>query len=254
LPSPSSSNGRRDERPVVLVVEDDSQAAALLSHYLLEADYAVVTTATGEEALAHIAKHRPDAICLDLTLAGELDGWDVLSRLKEDPATSAIPVVICTAGNGRADASALGAADFLAKPFAAGELHAALRRVLPTGGGSVLVVDDEESVRALVLETLAGTGYELREAADGDEALDRIAARRPDAIVLDLVMPKLDGFAVLERLQGDPELRLIPVIVLTARALMAGERSLLQRRAVSLLEKSEYSGEELRSLVKRAIG
>jgi signal transduction histidine kinase/CheY-like chemotaxis protein/HAMP domain-containing protein len=254
LPSPSSSNGRRDERPVVLVVEDDPQAASLLAHYLLVADYAVVTTVTGEEALAHVAKHRPDAICLDMTLAGELSGWDVLSRLKEDPATSNIPVVICTAGNGRADASALGAADFLAKPFAAGELHAALQRVLPAGKGSVLVVDDEESVRALVIETLAGTGYELREAADGEEALERIAARRPDAIVLDLMMPKLDGFAVLERLQGDPELRRIPVIVLTARALVAAERSLLQRRAVNLLEKNDYSGEELRSLVQRAIG
>ena len=254
LPSPSSSNGRRDERPVVLVIEDDPQAASLLAHYLLVADYAVVTTVTGEEALAHVAKHRPDAICLDMTLAGELSGWDVLSRLKEDPATSTIPVVICTAGNGRADASALGAADFLAKPFAAGELHAALQRVLPAGKGSVLVVDDEESVRALVIETLAGTGYELREAADGEEALERIAARRPDAIVLDLMMPKLDGFAVLERLQGDPELRRIPVIVLTARALVAAERSLLQRRAVNLLEKNDYSGEELRSLVQRAIG
>jgi signal transduction histidine kinase/CheY-like chemotaxis protein/HAMP domain-containing protein len=254
LPSPSSSNGRRDDRPVVLVVEDDPQAASLLSHYLLEADYAVVTTVTGEEALAHIAHHRPDAICLDMTLAGELSGWDVLSRLKESPATSGIPVVICTAGNGRGDASALGAADFLAKPFAAGELHAALQRVLPTGRGSVLIVDDEESVRALVLETLAGTGYELREAADGEEALERIAARRPDAIVLDLMMPKLDGFAVLERLQGDPETRRIPIVVLTARALLAAERSLLQRRAVNLLEKNDYSGEELRGLVQRALG
>ena len=254
LPSPSSSNGRHDERPVILVVEDDPQAASLLAQYLLEADYAVVTTVTGEEALAHVANHRPDAVCLDITLAGELTGWDVLSRLKEDPAASAIPVVICTAGNGRADAAALGAADFLAKPFAAGELHAALQRVLPAGSGSVLVVDDEESVRALVVETLAGTGYELRQAADGEEALERIAARRPDAIVLDLMMPKLDGFAVLERLQGDPETRRIPVVVLTARALVGAERSLLQRRAVSLLEKNDYSGAELRSLVQRALG
>jgi CheY-like chemotaxis protein len=252
LPSPSASN-RRDDRPVVLVVEDDPHAASLMSHYLHEADYAVLTTTTGEEALAHIAQHRPDAICLDLTLAGEMDGWEVLSLLKESPTTSGIPVVICTGGDGHADASALGAAEYLAKPFAADELHAALRRALPLGRGSVLVVDDEESVRSLVIETLAGNGYELREAADGQEALERIAARRPDAIVLDLTMPKLDGFAVLERLQGDPETRRIPVVVLTARALMAAERSLLQRRAVMVLEKNGYSGEELQSLVKRAL-
>jgi CheY-like chemotaxis protein len=125
----------------------------------------------------------------------------------------------------------------------------------PEGPGSVFGTADQHlSEHIELLETLAGTGYELREAADGEEALERIAARRPDAIVLDLMMPKLDGFAVLERLQGDPATRRIPVIVLTARALMAAERSLLQRRAVSLLEKNDYSGEELRSLVQRALG
>ena len=126
--------------------------------------------------------------------------------------------------------------------------------MLPEGKGSVLVVDDEESVRTLVVETLAGTGYELRQAADGQEALERIAARRPDAIVLDLMMPNLDGFGVLERLQGDPDTRRIPVIILTARKLTTLERASLQRGAVSLLGKNDYSGDELRALVERALG
>jgi len=174
--------------------------------------------------------------------------------LKSDSATAAIPVVICTAGNGRREASALGAADFLTKPFSAQQLRTAIARLLPDGRGSVLVVDDEESVRSLVIETLGRNGMELREAADGEEALAKISARRPDAIVLDLIMPTLDGFEVLDRLQSDPQTRAIPVVVLTARQLTAHERATLNQRAVALLEKNDYSGAELRALVERALG
>ena len=112
-----------------------------------------------------------------------------------------------------------GAADFLAKPFSSRRLRKAVARLLPREHGSVLVVDNDESVRSLVVETLGGDGVELREAADGEEALAAVEARKPHAIVLDLMMPKLDGFSVLARLQDDPETRLLPVIVLTARAL-----------------------------------
>jgi signal transduction histidine kinase/DNA-binding response OmpR family regulator/HAMP domain-containing protein len=254
LPISTSSNGHREGRPLVLVVEDDPDAASLLSQYLTDADYAVETSATGEAALTAVAERPPNAICLDIVLAGKLDGWAVLSRLKENPATARIPVVICTGGNGRTEAGVLGAADFLTKPFSAHELLAIVQRVLPEGEGSVLVVDDEEAVRNLVLETLRETGYELRTAADGEEALERIAARAPDAIVLDLMLPKADGFEVLERLQADPKTRHIPVVVLTARTLTANERTLLQRRAVILMEKNSYSGEELKALIKRAVG
>ena len=178
----------------------------------------------------------------------------MLARLKSDPATAGIPVVICTAGNGRGEASVLGAADFLSKPFSADQLRATVARLLPAGRGSVLVVDDEESVRSLVIETLDSDGYDLREAADGNEALAKVAARRPDAIVLDLMMPTLDGFGVLEQLQARPETRVIPVVVLTARRLTAAERAALRRSAVALLEKNDYSAAELRALVDRAVG
>jgi CheY-like chemotaxis protein len=128
-----------------------------------------------------------------------------------------------------------------------------VQRLLPEGRGSVLVVDDEENVRRLVQETLKGQVTELREAADGEEALAEIARQKPDVVVLDLIMPGVDGFAVLERLQGDPETRTIPVIVLTARRLSAGERHALLERTVSLLDKSAYSPDELRRLVERSL-
>jgi threonine synthase len=115
-------------------------------------------------------------------------------------------------------------------------------------------VDDEEPVRRLIVETLGGFGLELREAADGEAALEQVEAAFPDAIVLDLVMPKLDGFAVLERLQEAPETRTIPVVVLTAKSLSPGERMWLRTRALAVLEKSEYSAHELRKLVVNTVG
>jgi PAS domain S-box-containing protein len=238
----------------VLVIEDDPSAAQLLSEYLAEDGFAVEVAASGEDGLVRAERNPPVLVCLDIGLSGDLDGWQVLARLKESPATSRVPVVVCTAGNGRQKAAALGAADFIAKPFSGDRLREAVRRLLPGGRGSVLVVDDEEQVRALVRETLSGDGFELREAADGEQALEAVGAERPDVVVLDLVMPGLDGFAVLEWLQSEPETRAIPVIVLTARRLTREERELLRQRAAALLEKSAYSAAELRRLVRQAVG
>jgi CheY-like chemotaxis protein len=251
---PIATRGRGENLPRILVVEDHADAAALLVNFLSGADYDVEVTASAEDALVRVDADPPDLICLDITLVGELDGWAMLTQLKGNPETSAIPVVICTAGNGRGQAATLGAADFMTKPFSAAELRACVARLLPDGQGSVLVVDDEETVRSLVLQTLAGNGLQLREAASGHEALAKVAARRPDAIVLDLIMPGLDGIEVLERLQEDTGTRDIPVVILTAKRLTASERKVLKQHAVALLEKSDYSGEELRALVERALG
>ena len=253
LPAPDRRTNARG-RARVLVVEDDPTAASLLAEYLTEDGYEVDVAATGEDGLARVERDAPALVCLDMRLAGDLDGWQVLARLKANPATSEIPVVVCTGSNGRDRAAALGAADFLVKPFSAGTLRETIARLLPNGDGSLLVVDDEDSVRGLVVETLAGDGLELREAADGEEALAAVAERRPDAIVLDLIMPKLDGFSVLERLQADEATRCIPVVVLTARRLSSEERVSLKERAVALLEKSDYSAVELRRLVNQALG
>jgi len=117
----------------------------------------------------------------------------------------------------------------------------------------ILIVDDDPAVRRLVFETLDGNGIDLREAFDGESALAEIAARKPDALILDLMMPGLDGFHVLERLQASAETKLLPVVVLTAKRLTTGEREELRERAVSLLEKSAYSPQDLRRLVARAL-
>ena len=253
LPRSGSRRNGSDDR-YVLVVEDDRAAASLLTEYLSGDGYGVQVAASGEKAFELVDERAPVLICLDIVLPGELDGWQILSRLKANPATAHIPVVICTGRNGREDAGALGAADFITKPFSPQRIREVVQRLLPEGRGSVLVVDDEENVRRLVQETLKGQVTELREAADGEEALAEIARQKPDVVVLDLIMPGVDGFAVLERLQGHPETRTIPVIVLTARRLSAGERHILLERTVSLLDKSAYSPDELRRLVERTLG
>jgi len=246
--------GEDDDGARVLVVEDDAAAQAFLIESLTGAGYVVNAVASGEEALQEIAARAPDVICLDMILRGELDGWNVLGALKSAAATESIPVVVCTGGNGRGQAAALGAADFLSKPFSAERLHEAVSRLLPGGGRSLLVVDDDASIRALVSATLSRSGCRVRTAADGVEALELVAEEHPDLIVLDLLLPRLDGFGVLERLQADPTTRSLPVLVVTGRDLSSEDRRFLASRTDALLEKTRYSAGELRRLVGQALG
>jgi CheY-like chemotaxis protein len=242
-----------DGRPRVLVAEHAGSESPLVE-FLEEDGFRVDTAESGQEAFRRAAADPPALVCLDVGLPGPLDGWELLARLKTRPETASTPVVVCTGSNGSRRAAALGAADVLAKPFSKAQLLAAVRRILSTATGRVLVVDDEETVRSLVSETLRAAGFDPVEAADGAEALEAVERETPDAIVLDLVMPKLDGFEVLDRLHADPARRGIPVVVLTARELSSADRSRLRSRAVSLLEKSAYSPDELRRLVHQALG
>jgi len=251
LPAPQLRNGKGPRR--VLVIEDDPSASSLLAEYIGGNGYEVEISATGERGLARAIEDPPALICLDMGLPGDLDGWQLLDRLRARPDTANIPVVICTGRNGRDRAAALGVTDFISKPFSQRQIREAIGRLLPEGHGSVLVVDDDPAVRRLVIETLQGNGIDLREAADGESALAEIAAEQPDALILDLMMPGLDGFDVLGRLQESPETRLLPVVVLTARRLTADERKRLNQRTVALLEKSAYSPQELRRLVERVL-
>jgi CheY-like chemotaxis protein len=251
LPAPQLRNGKGPRR--VLVIEDDPSASALLAEYIGGNGYEVEVSATGERGLARAIEDPPALICLDMGLPGDLDGWQLLARLRARPDTANIPVVICTGRNGRDRAAALGVTDFITKPFSHRQIRAAVGRLLPEGRGTVLVVDDDPAVRRLVFETLHGNGIDLREAADGESALAEIAAERPDLLILDLMMPGMDGFHVLERLQASPEGKLLPVVVLTAHRLSAAEREQLRQGTVALLEKSAYSPQELRRLVDRAL-
>jgi CheY-like chemotaxis protein len=168
-----------DNRARVLVIEDDPGLTALLSECLALDGLEVELAGTGEAGLERAFARQPAVVCLDIYLPGALDGWQVLVQLKANPLTANVPVIVCTGEQGRSTAATLGATEFLAKPYTGDQLREVVARQLSAERSSVLVVDDDIALRRLVIETLARDGGELREAADGLEALAMIAVRDP---------------------------------------------------------------------------
>jgi CheY-like chemotaxis protein len=177
----------------------------------------------------------PFAITLDITMP-ERNGWEVLHDLKADPATRDIPVIVVSIVDSKELGYRLGAADYLLKPFDREAIVGTLAR-MPSRQGRLLVVDDDPHVVDLVRQFLEGEPYEVAAAADGEEALAAIARQPPDIILLDLHMPGVDGFAVIEQLQQNARGRAIPIIVLTAKQLEPAERSWLDQSVVKVVQK-----------------
>jgi CheY-like chemotaxis protein/anti-sigma regulatory factor (Ser/Thr protein kinase) len=229
---------------VVLVIDDDPLVADLLRRTLVKDGYRVEYAENGEKGLQLARQLRPDAITLDVMMPG-LDGWQVMTHLKSDPELADIPVILLSIVNDRKTGFALGATEYLTKPLDRDRLTAVLRRV-SNGRGSrlALVVDDVPDNRALLRAALEGDGWTVEEAGNGLEALDRLEQRRPDAILLDLMMPEMDGIALVERLRTSERNRSIPVLVVTAKditpmdrqRLSGGVHAIMQKGAVDLSE------------------
>jgi CheY-like chemotaxis protein/anti-sigma regulatory factor (Ser/Thr protein kinase) len=228
-----------DEPPngakVVLAIDDDPDVIYLLRENLAEAGYRVVGALSGREGLQKARELRPLAITLDI-LMPQTDGWQMLHELKADAATRDIPVIVLSIVDNKNLGYRLGAFDYLMKPFDRETILTALAHV-PPRQGCLLVVDDDPQVVDLVRQLLEGEPYEIMSAADGQAALAAIAQRCPDVILLDLLMPRMDGFALIEQLQLDPQLQRIPVIVLTAKTLTAAEQALLEQRVRTVIQK-----------------
>ena len=220
---------------VVLVVDDDPNVAYLLGEDLNEAGFRVVSAANGEDGVQKARALKPFAITLDILMPNK-DGWQVLHELKTDPETRDIPVIMLSIVDQKDLGYRLGAFDYLVKPFDRDGIIATLGRIAP-GRGHVLVVDDDPNVVSLVRQLLEDTPYEISAAADGLEALEAIARRRPDVVLLDLLMPRLDGFGVIEGLRENPETRDLPVIVMTAKSLTTEEKKTLRESVLSVIEK-----------------
>jgi signal transduction histidine kinase/CheY-like chemotaxis protein len=235
----------------VLVIDDDPVVRDLLSRFLLKEGYRVVLAPDGEVGFQAARRERPDAITLDVMMP-RLDGWDVLKRLKSDPVTAEIPVVMCSIVDNTGLGFALGASDYLTKPIDRGALTEALSRYRK-GQGQLLLVDDSADVRDVVARTLRRVGWEVAEAADGGEALAWLESNRPDVVLLDLLMPGIDGFELVDRMQADERLADIPVMVVTAKDLTPADEARLRGGVERVLAKSGRSllqlSEELRSLL-----
>jgi len=236
----------------VLVIDDDPAVLELMTRFLEREGFAVRTALDGEAGLRLAAEVHPSAILLDI-LMPRLDGWAVLSRLKADPALAGIPVVVVSFVDDRGLGFSLGAADYLTKPVEWGRLKQALDALAGEQGGSVLVVDDDEGTRGGLRTMLSRAGWSVTEAADGRTALQHVARARPAVILLDLMMPGMDGFAVLKELRANPDWAGIPVIVVTAMDMTAADRERLGPQA-SLVRKDSADMRDLLAEVRRAAG
>jgi signal transduction histidine kinase/DNA-binding response OmpR family regulator len=225
-----------EDAPLVMVVDDDPNARGLLAATVRREGYRVIEAADGEAALALAREWRPDVVTLDV-LMPRIDGWAVLTALKSDPDLAEIPVIVVTVLADRGIAVSLGAADFLIKPVDRARLAATLRQYV-YGSGVVLVVDDEDESRDLARRHLDRLGWDVAEAGDGSGALSWLSQNpRPAMILLDLVMPGMNGFAFLEEIAKHPEWREIPIVILTAMALGVAERELLAGRTREVIAK-----------------
>jgi CheY-like chemotaxis protein len=175
----------------VLVVDDEAAVRDLMQRFLIKEGFRVVTASGGEEGLRWARELRPDAITLDVMMPG-MDGWAVLSALKADPEIADIPVVMLTIVDDRNLGYALGASDYLTKPIDRERLVTVLRRY--RRDGPVLVVDDDVVVRQLFRRILEPEGHVVVEAENGRVALERLRDVSPSVVLLDLMMPEMDGF------------------------------------------------------------
>ena len=237
----------------ILVIDDDSTSLDLIRRSLERDGHRVAVASSGDEGLRLARELKPALITLDVLMPGK-DGWSVLRELKGDPALRDIPVVMISMVEGSEMGFALGATDYLAKPIDREHLRTLLRRhgVAPIGG-QVLVVEDDDETREMMCRILGKEGYEVAEATNGREALARVDVRPPDLILLDLMMPVMDGFEFTVELRKVEALRGIPIIVCTAKDLSPEERRSLSGVVEGILQKQASGLEELMDQVRRVL-
>jgi CheY-like chemotaxis protein len=235
-PAPLLSN---DGSPAVLVIEDDAADRAWLCETLTQAGYAVKAAANGAEAMALCREQTFEAITLDLLLP-DMHGWDVLRSIRSEAMNGSVPVIVVTVVADRSSAAGFAIQDFLSKPLRAEELLASLERVGVNPGGSrcVLVVDDDPTALKLMETTLGQLGYPACCVSSAQEGLRTAPESRPAAVVLDLLMPGMDGFEFLDRFRRTGTGRRTPVIVWTNKDLSLHEQERLHASAQAVVLKS----------------
>jgi signal transduction histidine kinase/DNA-binding response OmpR family regulator len=236
-------------RPI-LIIDDDPVMQDLIGRALTKEGYAVESALSGEEGLRKAKELQPVAITLDVVMPG-MDGIEVLKALEADPATAAIPVILITMSDDREKGFSLGASEFMTKPFNRDRLVSVLERmgVVPSKQ-PILVVEDDPANRDLIRRLLEKAGWVVEEAENGEAALQRIDANRPSLVLLDLMMPHVDGFDLIARMREREELRAIPVVVITAKDLTEEDRDRVTENVRKVLQKGRYSRDELLAYVR----
>jgi adenylate cyclase len=229
--------GSPGQSPLILVVDDDKSVREVIGRYLERDGFTVAEADGGREGLRLARELNPMAITLDITMP-DLDGWTVLAAIKGDPELASIPVVLLTILDEKNRGFALGASEYLVKPVDRDQLIRVLRQLSMPTGGSILVVDDDDVSRRGLRTALEQAGWHVVEADNGQIALTRLAETRPNAILLDLMMPEMNGFEFLDEVRQREDWLNIPIIVITARDVTAEDRARLNGRVESVIQKA----------------
>ncbi len=244
-PAMSTGAGDVDPAHTVLVIDDDPIVHDLMTRVLARDGLRAVAASDGAEGLRLAKELRPLAITLDVMMP-RIDGWAVLAALKADPDTAAIPVIMLTMVEDKSLGYALGASDYMTKPIDRDRLSAVLGKYRLGGAGeTVLVVEDDALIREQVRGVLMAQGCAVVEAANGRVALARLVETQPDLILLDLMMPEMDGFAFTEEVRRHEDWRSIPIVVMTGKDLTAEDRRRLNGHVEEIVRKRAYSREDL---------
>jgi CheY-like chemotaxis protein len=252
-PEPPAATPMPADGNCILVIDDESASRDLISRALERDGHQVVQASGGEDGLRLARELQPLAITLDVLMPGK-DGWQVLRELKADPVTKPIPVIMVSVVDGGEMGFALGATDFLLKPIDRDQLRSLLHsHGIDSAVGQVLVVDDDAEMRRLLRRSLEKEGYRVAEAAQGKEALELVADHKPDLILLDLMMPVMDGIEFLTHLRAREDWRDIAVIVVTAKDLTDTDRRLLSGKIEQVVEKKSSTSDDLSRIVRRLV-
>jgi PAS domain S-box-containing protein len=255
--APTQAAAIDPSRPLVLVVDDNPQAAEILARHLDAGGFRVELARTGPEALLMARDLKPAAITLDILLP-ELDGWEVLNRLKADETTQNIPVVVVSVVDNPALGRALGAYDYFVKPVDGKALLSRLGQYtfttkVESEPVQVLIVDDEPANLDLLESLLKPAGFGVLRAAGGREGIDIAKAQMPSLILLDLMMPGVTGFDVVEALRNEEVTRSIPIMVLTAKTLTADDKTTLNGQVAAIFERNLGAGTELTAWLQKIV-
>ena len=241
------------EQPLVLLIDDSEDSRLLLSQLLEESGCRVLTAASGEAGISAALDRRPDLIVLDL-LMPEMDGFETLQRLKAHPSIARTPVIVVSVVASEYLGRLAGAADVLDKPIARDALGDAIERALNLSPARVLIVEDSEDTRHVLEAHLAGfPGLEVASVATAVDALARLQSFPADLILLDIMLPGMDGLEFLKRIRRTEQFRDTPVVVITAKSLTDEEHRALQRDTITVLAKGAALGADLARVLRGAL-
>jgi len=254
LARPHLTAAGRAGKPLILVVDDEASSRELIASYL-DSEYRTVMAESGEEAVNQAHRLRPDAITLDVLMSGG-NGFETLVALRKSPETANIPIIIVSIVDQKQVGFALGAADYLVKPIRKPILLETIRKHVPhqtDDDAAILLVDDDPKTLELLQETLRSAGYETQSVQSGARALEVLSSKLVSAVLLDLLMPGMDGFEVIRHVRQEATLKELPILVMTAKSLTQSEAALLSRETQALFQKNGPWQQQLIAEVGRVV-